>query len=107
MTTRRPKAKAVTRFSPSTYLTCSIIADSPELRAGAAGSTAGATLLIFRSSPFQPHARIDHAVENVDDEIEQHVHDRHGQHKTLHRREVRRDQGFHRIGADAGPGEHL
>src|SRR5580658_2256683 len=37
----------------------------------------------------------------------QHVHDGHGQHEALHRREIRRDQRFDRIGADAGPGEHF
>ena len=35
------------------------------------------------------------------------VHDRHGEHEALQRREVRCDQRLDRIGADAGPGEHL
>src|SRR5882724_5575279 len=52
-------------------------------------------------SCLKPHAGIDHAVEHVDHEIERHIEDRHGQHETLHRREIRLQQRFHRIGADA------
>ena len=47
------------------------------------------------------------AVENVDQQIERDVHDRHGEHEALHRREIGGDQRLDRKGADARPGEHL
>src|SRR5262245_59475884 len=51
--------------------------------------------LMFRCSCFDSHARIDQAIENVDQQVERDVHHRHRQHKALHRREIGGDQGLY------------
>jgi hypothetical protein len=69
-------ANAVTWFLAEHIAVCSKIAADRGSR-GRNGSTAGATVLMLATSPFQPHPWIDHAIENVDHQIE-HIHHRHG-----------------------------
>ena len=98
ISTNRPKAKPVTRFSPMH------IAAVPDQR----GRPVDARGCRRRCrSCLEPHARVDQAVEDVDEQIERDIHHRHGQHEALQRREVGGDQRLDRKGADAGPGEHL
>src|SRR3954467_7534431 len=88
MRINRPNAKPVTRVSPRTERAWSSIVASPDVRSGAMGSTAGATLLMLASS-FKPYSWVDHAVKDIDGQVEQHIHDRHREHEALHRRKVR------------------
>src|SRR5260370_19289284 len=58
-------------------------------------------------SCLDPHARIDQAVEHVDQEVEHDIHHRHGEDEALQLRKVRRDQSFDRERTDDAPGKYL
>src|SRR5882672_5682484 len=65
------------------------------------------TCRAWRTSGLDPHTSVDQPVQEVDPEVQQHVHRRHHEHEALHRRVVRGDQRLERVGADARPREDL
>src|SRR5690606_39420141 len=50
--------------------------------------------------------RVEEPVEQVDDEVEQYEDQGHGQHGSLHEREVAGEDRVHGQAPEAGPGEH-
>src|SRR5580704_5382550 len=86
-TPARPPIRNTSATDATAMKKSSRVATMTRLNTARQGRPRAEALLRCRSC-FEPHARIDQAVEHVDHQVERDIHHRHGEHETLHWREV-------------------
>src|SRR6266851_618392 len=107
-------ANTATRAMP-TRITKGIIGTSPSrsarmaVKRGARGARDGSTMTsagVLMASALQPDARIDHGIQDVDEQVHDHDHEAAQDHDALDDREVAEGDALVEEPPDARPGEH-